>query len=581
MLLFQENFPVRGFQSGMDQQLLFGLGSAADSILDKVHVFWPDGKYQNLTNVSIGKPIVLLERSATDKQTIKTYLQKQKSTTPLFSPIIPEGINWQHQENTYSDFNVERLMPHLLSTQGPALAVADVDKNGLDDVFFGGAAKQSGVLYMQIKPGSFLPTSLRTFAIERQHEDVDATFFDADNDGDEDLIVASAGNQLGRGSEYLLDRLYLNNGNGIFKLAENALPPLKENTSVIRPTDFDADGDMDLFIGVRNIPGAYGLPAPAYLLENNGKGQFIDVTKAIAADLASAGMLTGAVWLPNEAGYPDLVISGEWMPIKYFKNTKGKFTLKQNIGFEDAGWWQSLTAADIDNDGDTDLIAGNLGENTFLHATPDEPMQLIVKDFDNSGNTDPIIGMYHKSIDGERKLFPLYGRDTFVEQMSYIRKAYPTYTDFAGKTLNEIFPISAGDSTQVSTISELASIAYINDGNNNFKKLKLPLQVQFSPLLTALQADFNTDGNPDLLTAGNLFGVNPHLGQYDAGIGTLLLGNEQGTLAVLPNSQHGLWLSGEVRKTAIINIGKQTVLVVLTNNQKPLFFKIADEQTAQ
>jgi len=575
-LLFQENFPVRGFQSAVAQQLIFGLGNETDSIVDNIHVFWPNGKHQKLSNININAPIILAQKNASDSIKISTLLAQRNNKKTFFESFTIQGIDWQHQENKYSDFNAERLMPHLLSTQGPALAIADVDNNGLDDVYFGGAAGQTSTLYLQTKAGAFKASNGDFFDLFKNFEEVDATFFDVDNDNDKDLMVASAGNQLAIGSMLLQDRLYLNDGKGNFTYAQDALPPLFENTSVIRPADFDADGDLDLFIGVRNIPSNYGIPASSYLLENNGRGKFTDITSTVAPALIQTGMLTDAIWLDNDNNYPDLIICSEWKPLQYFKNNKGKFSINLNAGFDDSGWWQSLTANDVDNDGDTDLIAGNLGENSYLYASENEPLHLIINDFDQSGSNDPIIGMYHKGLNGQHQLYPLYGRDAYVDQMSYVRKEFPTYSSFAGKTIDEIFPKQATDSSY--TITDLASVVYINDGKNNFQAQKLPSQAQFSPIVTSLVADLNNDGITDLLTAGNLFGVNPHLGQYDASIGEVFLGNNQHSFNYLPNRQHGLWLSGEVKKLAFINMGNQKVLIAAINNQKPLFFTLPVNQ---
>jgi len=572
---YQENFPARGFQSSVNQELLFGLGNVEDSLINIIHIFWPNGKYQKFTNFPFSKSLKADVKEANQLLTFREFIEKEESRLAWFEQVQLKGINWEHRENEYSDFNVERLMPHLLSTQGPALAVVDVDGNGLDDVFFGGAAGHRSEIYVQVSEGNFKPSNLRVFELDKDYEDVEALFFDADNDGDQDLLVATGGNQYARGSDILQDRLYINNGRGTFRLATDALPNIKENTGTISTADFDADGDQDILIGTRNIPGAYGISANAYLLENDGKGKFTEATKKYAPQLANIGMLTSAIWIQKkDSPYPDLVLVGEWMPLQYFKNENGKLSLTTDSTFKDAGWWQSLTAVDLDQDGDQDIVAGNLGENTFLHASENEPMQLIVKDFDKSGSIDPIIAMYHTSQKGAKKLYPLYGRDAYVEQMSYIRKSFPTYTDYAGKTLQEVFPVDENTDFIQKEITELASVVYINEGNGSYKKQELPKQVQTSPLLTSLIYDLNSDGILDLITAGNFYGVKPLLGQYDAGVGTVVLSKKNASFQTVPNKTHGLFLDKEIRNMAVISVGIKDVLVATVNHGTTVFFEI-------
>ncbi|MEM1134937.1 MAG: FG-GAP-like repeat-containing protein, partial [Bacteroidota bacterium] len=564
-------------QSAVDQKLVVGLGTLTDSVIDRIHIFWANGRSQSVENIPLNKKFQFNLVNAFKKQTLKEYLQTHKKQPTLFSKINPQKITFQHRENKYNDFNAERLLPHMLSTQGPALAISDVNADGLDDIYFGGAANQQGELYLQLENGTFKKASASAFKQDQLYEDVDAVFFDADGDGDQDLMVASAGNQLTRGSALLSDRLYLNDGRGNFKRTKSALPSIRENTAIIKPTDMDSDGDIDLFIGVRNIPGAYGISAPSFLLENNGKGSFKDVTESKAPILKNAGMLTDAAWIFNtQTTFPDLVICGEWMPLRYFKNDGKTFKeITEDAGLEQAsGWWHSLKAADIDNDGDTDLIVGNLGLNSILKASDVAPLQLTVKDIDKSGNLDPIITYFKPSADGNKYPYTLAGRDELIDQMSYIRKEFPTYANFSSKKFSDIFSDEQLVSSDKKNINELSSVIFINEGNGQFHQEYLPLQAQFYPIFASLVADINQDGVKDILTAGNFFGIGPTIGKYDAGYGALLLSDGNGQFNFSPNSIHGLWLDGEVRKMKIMTINGKKVLVAVINNAHPLFHTI-------
>ena len=579
---YQENNPTKGFQSATSHELLFGLGNSTDSIIDRISVFWPNGKYETIENIPYTKQLEFAIQNASSPLTLKSYLEEKQKTQPaLFTNSKPTGIDFKHSENKYTDFNAERLMPHLLSTQGPALATGDVNGDGLDDIYFGGAAGQKAKLYIQLNDGSFEELTNPDFQQDRLFEDVDALFFDADNDNDLDLLVASAGNQLEQGKALLQDRLYLNNGRGSFSKSTDALPPINENAATIKSADFDNDGDMDIFIGVRNIPGSYGLSASSYLLENNGKGQFKDVTSEKIPALKEVGMLTDAVWITNnESDFPDLVICGSWMPIRYFENNDGNFTeITDTNGLKPySGWWQTLTATDIDNDGDIDIIAGNLGLNSSLKASGNQPLQLFVKDLDGNGNTDPIISYYKKSIEGNKQAYTMAGRDELIDQMAYIRKAFPTYSQFSQKKINEIFNAEKRQNSVEKDIQELASAIFINNGHNQFTMQTLPVEAQFSPMYSIIAEDFNCDGKKDLLTAGNFWGVGPALGKYDASFGTLLLNSGTNSFSYLPNRSHGLWLKGECRKMATIQIQGKKIVVATINNDIPQFYEVSKNE---
>jgi hypothetical protein len=536
---YQEQSPVRGFQSSVEPIIHFGLGRHA--VVDSLEIIWTDGRQQILREVNTDQVLTL-------KQSDAGEVAKSQQRSPLSTVFEDVSHDWQlpyrHQENNYIDFNSEALVPHMLSQEGPALAVADVNGDGLADIFAGGAAHQPAQLLLQKADGSFVAHQSDLWQVEQDFEDVDAAFLDADGDGGQDLYVASAGNQTNGPS--LQDRLYLNDGQGNFSRKPEALPKMNTNTACVSPLDFDQDGDMDLFVGGRSVPGRYGLMPHSYLLQNNGQGNFTDVTEQLAPELGEVGMLTSALWMDYDAdGWQDLIIAGTWMPIMIFQNQQGERLVKvvaQSLE-KSHGWWNTLAAADMDGDGDVDLLAGNLGLNSVIKAGEDEPAELYVKDFDENGSLDHILTFYKSG-----KSYPFATKAELTKQIVSLRKKYLKYADYADSQVEDIFSTEQLAAAEKRQAYYLASSYLENLGNGEFKIHSLPLQAQFAPVNGILVNDFNGDQILDIVLAGNSDAVGPKQGRYDASYGLLMLGRGDGTFDVQGPEESGLIVKGETRK---------------------------------
>jgi hypothetical protein len=461
-------------------------------------------------------------------------------------------------------------MPHSLAAEGPALATADVNGDGMTDIFIGGAKGQSSVLFLQQAKGLFKATEIQALKKENQTDCIDALFLDLDNDKDADLYIVKGGNELPAGDSGLYDVLLLNDGKGNFSKSKG-LPQISHNGSCVEAADYDGDGDMDLFIGSRSIPGAYGLSPRQYILENDGQGRFIDITDARAKDLKNIGMVTGASWLDyDKDGDPDLAVSGEWMKVCLFRNDNGLFTNVTSVAGLDAtsGWWYCLESADVDNDGDPDLIGGNLGTNTVLKASVKEPVELYLGDYDNSGSLDQIITTYNKG-----KSYPVASLDEISARISGLNKQFATYREFAEKSVVEIFGTEAMKRTFRKNAVMMESTVFINNGNGTFSPQVLPVEAQFSVVRDVISRDFDSDGKTDLLLCGNNYPVRPTYGRYDASYGWFLKGTDAGYTALWPSSS-GLAIEGDARKMEVIDIKGKKYLVVVANNGLLQLFEI-------
>ena len=425
-----EQFSTRGFMSSVSDILHFGLGPTG--IIDSIIVRWPDLAEQRLTDVPVDTLITFEYDNAVKSG--KAF-NKKEETLKLFSPALIPGLEFRHKEDPYVDFYREKLIPHSLSAEGPALDVGDVNGDGLDDIFIGGAKGQAARIFIQQKEGVFKPLRVPVFIIELDTEDIDAAFFDADGDKDLDLYIVRGGNELPAGSQLLSDLMLRNDGRGGFTRVN--LPFISHNGSCVRPCDFDGDGDMDLFVGSRSVPGAYGWSPDQYLLENDGYGNFKDVTDKMMAGLKNIGMVTDATWSDyDKDGDPDLILTGEWMKICILRNEDGIFkdeTVSAGLDLT-SGWWYSIHSADIDLDGDMDLIGGNLGLNSILKASPGQPVEMYLNDFDNNGSLDQIICSYNDGIS-----YPVASLDDLASQITGFGNNYPNYSDFGGKTVLDIF----------------------------------------------------------------------------------------------------------------------------------------------
>lgn len=566
--------PTRGFLSSVDPRLTFGLKDK--TTVDSLIVVWSDGRSQVLTNVKSNTSVVLEQKNAS-KESVAISLYKDSK--PLFVDVTNQmKVDWQHKENNYLDIYRESLMPFMVSKEGPKVAVGDVNNDGLDDMYVGGAKHQAGTLFIQSKNG-FTPSKQTAFKADSVYEDTDALFVDVDNDKDLDLYVVSGGNEFFGDMEQQDDRLYVNDGKGNFSKDQQALPKMRENKSCVKALDFDGDGDIDLFTAGRVVGYSYGKPARSFLLVNDGKGKFTDETEKLAPELATAGMVTSASWADfDKDGKAELVVAGDWMPLRIFKYDGQKFTEATNIVAATSanrnlnGFWQGLSVADMDGDGDEDIVAGNIGLNTRLRKDGDAPkLVMYLGDFDKNGQREQIVGYTNP----EGKIYPLAMKDELAKQMpSLITKKFNEYKNFAGKTLDEIMGmVLHADSIKMLEVNQFASLYFENIGGLKFKAHVLPNEAQLSKVFTVLTEDFDKDGRKDVLLAGNFYGGSAYQSVYDASEG-MLLKNTAGGFKPLPSNASGLWLKGQVRDIKPLRTPNGVVYVVSNNGGKLDFIKL-------
>jgi hypothetical protein len=553
-----EQMPTRGFQSSVDPRPHFGLGASVR--VDTLTVIWPDGRFQTLTGVPADRVLALEQKNASGRY----RYQHGPAARTLFDDITARTrIDFAHAEDDFLDYNREPLMPHLLSREGPALAVADVDGDGLDDVYLGGAKWQAGRLYLQQRDGRFRATAQPSIAADSLNEDVDAAFFDANGDGHPDLVVASGGNEFWEG-DALRSRLYLNDGHGGFRRDVSALPAIQENASCVVPGDFDGDGHIDLFIGSRVVSRRYGLVPRSHLLRNDGTGHFTDVTMARAPALSEAGMVSSAAWIESaSAGKLDLVVAGEWMPVRVFRQQQGRFvdrTAESGLAGTN-GWWNTVAAVDLRGRGHEDLVLGNLGLNSYIHASASEPARLFVDDFAHNGSLQQILTFYKDGVS-----YPMAGRDELVRLIPSLRSRYVSYKDFGASRVDQIFPAADLRHAQVREATTFASAVALSDGKGRFSLQPLPVEAQFAPIYAALADDYTGDGLTDLVVGGNFSGVTPMLGRYDASYGLLLRGDGQGGFASVDMEASHLLLEGEVRHLKPLRAANGDRLIVAARN---------------
>jgi hypothetical protein len=558
---YQELYPVRGFQSCVSPVVYFGMHTNhADSMI----IEWPSGKKSAIREVTIDKLLTLVEETT---PTV-TYKSKSQSQKKLFTQApAQQQIPFRHQENNFVDFKVEVLLPYQLSKLGPALATGDVNGDGLEDIFIGGAIEQSAQLYLQNSQSAFSPAASQPWGKYTQCENVNALFFDADGDKDLDLYVVHGGNEYLDGSPEFQDILYLNDGKGNFEPALKALPRMLGSKQAIAASDFDQDGDLDLFVGGRGKSGYFPEASRSYILRNDSrvdKVAFTNVTKEVSEQLELPGMVTVAAWadLDNDK-FPELVMAGEWMPVMIFKNTNGKLT--NTLTGTDAnslyGLWSAIHIADIDNDGDRDILLGNCGTNNQFKPSEQEPMTMHVSDFDGNGNIDPIICYY---IQG--KSYPLASRDELLDQIPVLKKKYIKYTDYADATIQTIFTKEQLAKARVYKCTEARSIALINNSKLSFSKKILPSEVQFSNVHSILTDDLDNDGKTDIIITGNSFTNRTQFGDNDASLGIVMKGKDGGEFETINPSASGLFADGDVRAASVIKDANHTKKLVIVKN---------------
>ena len=556
-----ENTVTRGYFSSVEPGLFFGLGMVKE--VEKVEVIWADGKRNFFKNIKANRTIIAKYSKAVKK------LKEPDSFSPILTNINPQdiGLDYKHKENEFDDFAEEILLPHKLSTNGPFSTVADVNGDGLEDLFIGGAAGQEGVLYLQKKGGKFIKGLFQPWQQDKDSEDLEALFFDADGDGDKDLYVVSGGSEFKPGNKLLKDRLYINDGLGVFTKNSNGLPNIYESTQTVKSSDIDNDGDLDLFVGTRVIPGKYAFPATSYLLINEN-GKFKKAKNSIAPDLENIGMVTSAVFSDiDKDGDEDLLVVGEWMKIMILENENGIFkdnSKKFGIPDDSRGIWWSITASDIDNDGDDDYIIGNLGLNNKFKASKEHPFKVYANDFDNNGTNDVVLAKFYKD-----SYVPLRGKECSTQQMPFISEKFKNYHSFASSKLIDILPKDKMNDAVVYEISNFESILLIND-KGILKPQSLPIEAQVSPIKDALVDDFNNDGFKDILIVGNHYGVEVETVRYDAGYGLLLLGDGKNNYKASEPSNSGVHIPLDSRSITSININKEKDIILVTNNSDAL-----------
>jgi hypothetical protein len=563
--------PYRGYLSTMQDIIHFGLGKQKQ--IDKLLVTWPDGKVQQLENLPANQRLVLHYKDA-----MTTVLEKQEPLTPLFTNIT-ESIqpSYLHQEYDYSDFNVQKLLPHKLSEFGPAMAAEDLDENGLTDLVIGGSFGYSANILLQQKDGSYQRKELipAADAQNKPWEDMGILLFDAEKDGDLDLYITSGGYELEVGSNNYRDHFYLNDGKGNFTEDSTAIPLNTISKSCVRAADMDGDGDLDLLLAGRVKPWNYPLPVSSTLLLNesgNGKVQFRDATKELAAELQELGMVCDAIWTDiDNDNWPDLLLAGEWMPVTIFKNERGNLKRINETGLEKkSGWWNSIAPGDFDNDGDIDYVVSNLGLNSFYRASDKEPVRIYAGDFDNNKSLDAIPTLYLPNAEGQRKEFPAQTRDDLIKQMISLRRKFQNYKLFSTAGIREILNDSLIQTAWKGEVNQLASVYIENKGNGKFSMKELPMLAQVSMLNGMFVEDLNGDGNLDLISTTNDYGTEVSVGRYDALNGLVLLGDGSGNFSSLSIASSGFYVPGNGKSVVCMVGPDQSIRLAVSQNRGAL-----------
>ena len=573
--VYEEN-PYRGYLSSVQKEPHFGLGNVTK--LDSLVIKWPNGKMQILKNVPSDQ---LIKINIVNADQFYTWNKPVIAVNTLFTEITDSlKINYKQKELDYIDFNIQKLLPHKFSEYGPALAAGDVDGNGLDDIVIGGSFSYSPTILLQQKNGSFIEKQIIPNAgnANKRWEDMGVTLFDVDGDGDLDIYTASGGYENAANTEAYQDKLYINDGKGNFTLDSVALPKNFTSKSCVRVCDYDNDGDLDLFIAGRVEPWKYPQPVSSFIYRNDSKNgviKFTDVTATVAKSLNKIGLVCDAVFTDfDNDGWQDLIITGEWMPIKFLKNNKGIFTdITSTSGIDNKlGWWTSIVPGDFDNDGKMDYIVGNLGLNSFYRASEKYPVKIYAKDFDNNGSYDavPTIFLPTSQTDLIKKEYPVHTRDDMAKQMIMFRSKYQNYKTYAVAPFNEIFTKEELKDALILKANDFENSFIKNLGNGKFQILPLPYQAQFSCINGMLAEDFDGDGNLDLLINGNDFGTEVSVGRYDAGNGLLLKGDGKGNFYPASILQSGWFMPGNGKALVKLRSSDGKCLLAASENKGAL-----------
>lgn len=561
-VLRHELIPTRGFQSSMEYIMTVGLNETKK--IDSIKIVWPDNSLQILRNVSVNQSLVL---NQTDSK------EKYNNLNPTNETLLKQLSQrlGKHEEDSHIDFDYEGLISGMLSQEGPAMAVGDLNGDGNDDIFIGGAKNQSGDVYLQTNNKKFTKIEQSIISLDVDAEDTSAAIFDADGDGDMDLLVASGGNNP-NDAEYYTNRLYINNGKGNF-IEKINLPTTRHNVSVIAASDFDKDGDVDVFIGSRSVPSVYGVNPKHLFLENSGTGDFKDVTESKAYDVKDIGMITDAKWADiDKNGKEDLVIVGDWMAPTIFKNNGRRLSLKETNLDSLTGWWNTIETVDIDNDGDLDFVLGNRGENIPYKASTESPVKMFVNDFDNNGTIEQITT---RTIEGEDR--PIILKKELTAQIASLKKQTLQFSDFATKSIENLFNPEIIDNSIIKSVTETKSMLVINNGAGNFTTRPLPKEAQFSCVCGISCQDVNGDGYVDILLGGNNFELKPQYSRSDASYGGLLLGNGKGNLTWTPYDTSGFFVEGEIKHLEKVkNKDGNFLFIAAINNETPKIFELND-----
>ena len=559
---YKEVIPARGFQASVDYKQIIGLGK--NTMIDSMLIIWPDRTFTKLDKPQIN----VVHKIQQPLQNGEIYVEPISIKETL---LTPEKNNFEkHTEDDFVDYYNERNLPELLSQEGPHIAKADVNGDGLEDIYIGGAKGQAGQLYLQTATG-FAKKEEPVFKQFAEFEDVAVTFFDCDKDGDFDLFIGAGGNNAKPNERELQHRLYKNDGKGNFEIDTNAFPNNDMNIAVAAANDFDGDGDEDLFVGARSVPFNYGVSPQSYLYVNDGKGHFTDATNILSNNIATVGMVTGAVWA-NVAGdlKKELIIVGQWMTPRIFSYENKKFIEIKNTNLTDLyGWWQTVTTADLNADGKEDLILGNIGENFYLKPDSAHPVIMWLTDFDRSGTTQQFITRTIAD-----KNMPVFLKKDVTEQFPFLKKNNLKNSDFATKSIEQLFEKEIIEKAVLKKFNYCSSVVAFNNGSGTFTIKKLPLQAQLSNINAICVTDINNDNKPDLIIGGNKYGFPPQFGRLDASFGDILINNGKNDFTALPTTVSGLKITGEIKDIKIIQGGNKKYLIAVRNNDFPVLYQL-------